>query len=86
MCVWLNYALLHMRCVRDLRAGAVPGAVLGNRIKRAENTDPATPSLQILLRGGLGGSAVVGGEEASRLSREASSALVAVGQRYLTRM
>ena len=43
--------------------------------------EPATPSLQILLRGGLEGSVVVAAEEASRLVHVASSALVAVGRR-----
>jgi hypothetical protein len=48
--------------------------------------EPATPSLQILLRGGLGGSAVVGAEETSCVLRELSSALVAVRRRDLTRI
>jgi hypothetical protein len=48
--------------------------------------EPATLSLQILLQGGLGGSVLVGVEEANRLLRVASSTLVAVGQRDLTRI
>ena len=48
--------------------------------------EPATPSLQILLRGGLGGSWVVGVEETRRFLREVSRALVAVGRRDLTRI
>jgi hypothetical protein len=48
--------------------------------------EPATPSLQILLRRGVGRSAEVGAQETSRLFREASLALVAVGQHDLTRI
>jgi hypothetical protein len=55
------------------------------RMERA-GLEPATPSLQILLRGGLGGSVAVGAEEASRLARVASSTLVVVGRRDLTRI
>ncbi len=45
--VWLNHALRHMRLVRDLRSRAVPGAVLGNRVRRAENPSRRPPACKL---------------------------------------
>ena len=69
MRVWLNHALRHMRLVRDMRPGAVPGAGLGNCVRRAETTRPGDPQLAKLGQ-------TPNGRERARTGSAATSAVM----------
>jgi hypothetical protein len=63
-----------------------PQRMQGFRGMERAGLEPATPSLQILLRGGPEGPRVVGGVETSRSLGASSSPLVVACRRDLTRI